>query len=177
MRPHRLASQAAAATARVASAGCLSRCAPVAAVLARGMHIKKHEGQKEFKNFALVRPARVWRSRGPLRPTDGRAAPTSPPPRVTSHVHPAAQNFGPQHPAAHGVLRLILELDGEVVEKADSHIGLLHRGGRMVAAAAAVVGGREHRCNPPPPLCVRACACRDGEAVRAQDVAAGAAVL
>lgn len=37
-------------------------------------------------------------------------------------------NFGPQHPAAHGVLRLILELNGEVVKKADSHIGLLHRG-------------------------------------------------
>ena len=37
-------------------------------------------------------------------------------------------NFGPVHPAAHGVLRLILELDGEVVEKADPHIGLLHRG-------------------------------------------------
>lgn len=37
-------------------------------------------------------------------------------------------NFGPQHPAAHGVLRLILQLDGEIVEKADPHIGLLHRG-------------------------------------------------
>ena len=37
-------------------------------------------------------------------------------------------NFGPQHPSAHGVLRLVLELDGEVVEKADPHIGLLHRG-------------------------------------------------
>ena len=37
-------------------------------------------------------------------------------------------NFGPQHPAAHGVLRLILELDGEIVEKAAPHIGLLHRG-------------------------------------------------
>ena len=37
-------------------------------------------------------------------------------------------NFGPQHPAAHGVLRLVLELDGEVVERADTHIGLLHRG-------------------------------------------------
>ena len=36
-------------------------------------------------------------------------------------------NFGPQHPAAHGVLRLILELDGEVIERADPHIGLLHR--------------------------------------------------
>ncbi len=37
-------------------------------------------------------------------------------------------NFGPQHPAAHGVLRLILEMDGEVIERADPHIGLLHRG-------------------------------------------------
>src|SRR4051794_15811280 len=43
---------------------------------------------------------------------------------VDSH----AINFGPQHPAAHGVLRLILEMDGEVVERADPHIGLLHRG-------------------------------------------------
>jgi NADH dehydrogenase (ubiquinone) Fe-S protein 2 len=39
-----------------------------------------------------------------------------------------AMNFGPQHPAAHGVLRLILELDGEVIKRADPHIGLLHRG-------------------------------------------------
>src|SRR5271163_4507890 len=39
-----------------------------------------------------------------------------------------AINFGPQHPAAHGVLRLILEMDGELVERADPHIGLLHRG-------------------------------------------------
>ena len=37
-------------------------------------------------------------------------------------------NFGPQHPAAHGVLRLVLELDGEVVLRVDPHIGLLHRG-------------------------------------------------
>src|SRR6478752_1850746 len=37
-------------------------------------------------------------------------------------------NFGPQHPAAHGVLRMVLELDGEVVERVDPHIGLLHRG-------------------------------------------------
>ncbi len=39
-----------------------------------------------------------------------------------------ALNFGPQHPAAHGVLRLVLEMDGEIVERADPHIGLLHRG-------------------------------------------------
>jgi NADH dehydrogenase (ubiquinone) Fe-S protein 2 len=37
-------------------------------------------------------------------------------------------NFGPQHPSAHGVLRLILELNGEVIKRADPHIGLLHRG-------------------------------------------------
>lgn len=37
-------------------------------------------------------------------------------------------NFGPQHPAAHGVLRLVLELDGEIVKRCDPHIGLLHRG-------------------------------------------------
>src|ERR1700710_1650009 len=37
-------------------------------------------------------------------------------------------NFGPQHPSAHGVLRLVLELDGEIVERVDPHIGLLHRG-------------------------------------------------
>src|SRR5438045_6632403 len=37
-------------------------------------------------------------------------------------------NFGPQHPSAHGVLRLVLELDGEIVDRADPHIGLLHRG-------------------------------------------------
>ncbi len=37
-------------------------------------------------------------------------------------------NFGPQHPAAHGVLRLVMELDGEIVERVDPHVGLLHRG-------------------------------------------------
>jgi NADH-quinone oxidoreductase subunit D len=42
-------------------------------------------------------------------------------------------NFGPQHPAAHGVLRLVLELDGEVVERADPHIGLLHRATEKLA--------------------------------------------
>jgi len=43
-------------------------------------------------------------------------------------IHNYTINFGPQHPAAHGVLRLVLELDGEVVERVDPHIGLLHRG-------------------------------------------------
>ena len=48
--------------------------------------------------------------------------------RKTVEIDSHAINFGPQHPAAHGVLRLILEMDGEVVERADPHIGLLHRG-------------------------------------------------
>ena len=43
-------------------------------------------------------------------------------------VNTTTINFGPQHPAAHGVLRLVVELDGEVVERAEPHIGLLHRG-------------------------------------------------
>jgi NADH-quinone oxidoreductase subunit D len=43
-------------------------------------------------------------------------------------IKPYTMNFGPQHPAAHGVLRLVLEMDGELVERADPHIGLLHRG-------------------------------------------------
>jgi NADH-quinone oxidoreductase subunit D len=47
---------------------------------------------------------------------------------TTVEIDSHAINFGPQHPAAHGVLRLILELDGEIVERADPHIGLLHRG-------------------------------------------------
>ena len=45
-----------------------------------------------------------------------------------TQIKPFTFNFGPQHPAAHGVLRLVLEMDGEVVERADPHIGLLHRG-------------------------------------------------
>ena len=45
-----------------------------------------------------------------------------------TQIHNFTFNFGPQHPAAHGVLRLVLEMDGEVVERADPHIGLLHRG-------------------------------------------------
>jgi len=42
-------------------------------------------------------------------------------------------NFGPQHPAAHGVLRLVLEMDGEVIQRADPHVGLLHRGTEKLA--------------------------------------------
>ncbi|MCG9914955.1 MAG: NADH-quinone oxidoreductase subunit D [Phenylobacterium sp.] len=49
-------------------------------------------------------------------------------PATETEIRKFTINFGPQHPAAHGVLRLILELDGEVVERVDPHVGLLHRG-------------------------------------------------
>lgn len=45
-----------------------------------------------------------------------------------TQIKPMTMNFGPQHPAAHGVLRLVLEMEGEIVERSDPHIGLLHRG-------------------------------------------------
>ncbi len=52
----------------------------------------------------------------------------SPPLEAEAQIKSFTMNFGPQHPAAHGVLRLVLEMDGEVVERADPHVGLLHRG-------------------------------------------------
>ena len=48
--------------------------------------------------------------------------------KIVKDIKNFTLNFGPQHPAAHGVLRLVLELSGEVVERAEPHIGLLHRG-------------------------------------------------
>lgn len=53
--------------------------------------------------------------------------------RIMSDIKSYTLNFGPQHPAAHGVLRLILELNGEVILRADPHIGLLHRGTEKLA--------------------------------------------
>ena len=50
-----------------------------------------------------------------------------------SELHSYTMNFGPQHPAAHGVLRLVLEMDGEVIKRADPHIGLLHRATEKLA--------------------------------------------
>src|ERR671911_3001549 len=61
-----------------------------------------------------------------------RSAPGREPP-VVAEIKNYTLNFGPQHPAAHGVLRLVLELDGEVVQKADPHIGLLHRATEKLA--------------------------------------------
>src|SRR5688572_19940295 len=53
--------------------------------------------------------------------------------RVMAEIRNYTLNFGPQHPAAHGVLRLVLELDGEVIQRADPHIGLLHRATEKLA--------------------------------------------
>ena len=52
---------------------------------------------------------------------------------MAGEIQNFTMNFGPQHPAAHGVLRLVLEMDGEVVQRADPHIGLLHRGTEKLA--------------------------------------------
>src|SRR3979411_3085175 len=48
--------------------------------------------------------------------------------KIGMRIAPFTMNFGPQHPAAHGVLRLVMEMDGEIVDRCDPHIGLLHRG-------------------------------------------------
>ena len=53
--------------------------------------------------------------------------------KLVAEIRNYTMNFGPQHPAAHGVLRLVLELDGEVIERADPHIGLLHRATEKLA--------------------------------------------
>jgi NADH-quinone oxidoreductase subunit C len=81
---------------------------------------------QEFRKFDFLSPwegADYVRCRATRRPRREGAG------LMTEHnVRNFTINFGPQHPAAHGVLRLVLELDGEVVERVDPHIGLLHRG-------------------------------------------------
>ncbi len=64
----------------------------------------------------------------PVAVTPGLETPVSDSPLPETPVRKFNINFGPQHPAAHGVLRMVLELDGELVERVDPHIGLLHRG-------------------------------------------------
>ncbi len=51
-------------------------------------------------------------------------------------------NFGPQHPAAHGVLRMVMEMDGEIIERVDPHIGLLHRGTEKLIEYKTYLAGR-----------------------------------
>ena len=87
--------------------------------LPRGKRMTDAAGRREGARGARGRLQADERSRE--RDVDPNA---TGPVEIDSH----SINFGPQHPAAHGVLRLILEMDGEVVERADPHIGLLHRG-------------------------------------------------
>ena len=85
---------------------------------------------QEFRNFDFLSP---WEGPGAYglpatRRRSSEAAPDRTCTMTESSLRNFTINFGPQHPAAHGVLRLVLELDGEVVERVDPHIGLLHRG-------------------------------------------------
>ena len=75
--------------------------------------------EQEYRNFDNLSP---WEGMSKYLPGDEKSE------KLMNKIENYTLNFGPQHPAAHGVLRLILELDGEVVERADPHIGLLHRG-------------------------------------------------
>ena len=85
--------------------------------------------RQDFRNFDFLSP---WEGMTALLPGDEKARPRTRSPRrapmAESQIQNFTMNFGPQHPAAHGVLRLVLEMDGEMVERADPHIGLLHRG-------------------------------------------------
>ena len=86
-------------------------------------------------------------------------------------------NFGPQHPAAHGVLRLVLELDGEIVERVDPHIGLLHRGTEKLIEYKTYLQALPYfdRLDYASPMCHGAQLCaRDREAARPRSAAARA---
>jgi NADH-quinone oxidoreductase subunit D len=69
-------------------------------------------------DHAAIGDAVIGDPEGDLTPQD----------KIGMRIKPFTMNFGPQHPAAHGVLRLVMEMDGEIVERCDPHIGLLHRG-------------------------------------------------
>ena len=92
--------------------------------------------RQDLRSWDFLSP---WEGGGGLLPGDEKATPDRSRPDRALRIEPEDAmpeiemrnytiNFGPQHPAAHGVLRLLLEMDGEVVERADPHIGLLHRG-------------------------------------------------
>jgi NADH-quinone oxidoreductase subunit D len=74
----------------------------------------------------------------------------------TVQIDSHAINFGPQHPAAHGVLRLVLEMDGEVVERADPHVGLLHRGTEKLLESRTYTQGTPYfdRLDYVSPMCM-----------------------
>ena len=80
--------------------------------------IQNHGSSDMFADYPADRPIVSGRA------SDGDAEPTKGDLATANYTI----NFGPQHPAAHGVLRMILELDGEIIERVDPHVGLLHRG-------------------------------------------------
>jgi hypothetical protein len=106
-----------------------------------------HPFRKDFPCPATSRCATTPRPARGLPAGDDRAArdhaarhprrqlrrPALSPEPVMAEIKNYTLNFGPQHPAAHGVLRLVLELDGEVIQRADPHIGLLHRATEKLA--------------------------------------------
>ena len=97
---------------------------------------------QEFRNFDFLSPVgrhRTIRCRATRRRSDEQSSATSM--AETERSRNFTINFGPQHPAAHGVLRLVLELDGEVVERVDPHIGLLHRGTEKLIEAQDLSAG------------------------------------
>ncbi|CAE7323551.1 nuoD [Symbiodinium microadriaticum] len=77
---------------------------------------------QEFRQFDFMSP---WEGAKYVLPGDEKAESDG---AENAQIKNFSMNFGPQHPAAHGVLRLVMELDGEIVERIDPHIGLLHRG-------------------------------------------------
>src|SRR5690606_22019159 len=118
--------------------------------------LRRTEAARGLRAGDLGRTARRGAARGPrrrpLRHRPGRTRQQDPatggppmsavpasdgfasnPAESVQEIRNYTMNFGPQHPAAHGVLRLILEMDGEVVRRADPHIGLLHRGTEKLA--------------------------------------------
>ena len=83
---------------------------------------------QDLRDFDFMSP---WEGAGYVLPGDEKAGGGRRPGArglAENEIKNLTMNFGPQHPAAHGVLRLVVEMDGEVIERADPHIGLLHRG-------------------------------------------------
>ena len=139
-------------SARTSRSPAMSSCAIPRS--RRGSSTSRSACRRTFRNFDFLSP---WEGAEYILPGDEKAQPEAPgrrrrsrptrsrntdlrtePPvgeqavaRADDKASDIANytiNFGPQHPAAHGVLRLVLELDGEIVERVDPHIGLLHRG-------------------------------------------------
>src|SRR4029077_13503015 len=93
---------------------------------ARGVPAGHHHPESARAEGDPARPPLRARAQGPAGTALMAATPAT-------EMRTYTMNFGPQHPAAHGVLRLVLELDGEVIHKADPHIGLLHRATEKLA--------------------------------------------